>query len=136
MDKMTEDTLEMMARAVEKSSIVLMAMSRKYQSRPDCRLGSFNSITDLKPRRRQRQLQRHSTNQLINSRFSRDVTATMLVYRTMAIKVFWEFHSIIMQNLSDILPVFCTPKWPSHHVSENQEYHFRRKHLCIHLKTT
>ena len=30
--------------------------------------------------------------------------------------------SIIMQNLSDILPLFCTPTWPSHHVSENQEY--------------
>jgi len=27
-----------------------------------------------------------------------------------------------MQNLSDILPLFCTPTWPSHHVSENQEY--------------
>ena len=36
-------------------------------------------------------------------------------------KVFWEFDSIIMQNLSSILPLFCTPTWPSHHVSENQE---------------
>ena len=45
----------------------------------------------------------------------------MLVYRTIAKKVFWEFDSIIMQNLSDILPLFCTPTWPSHHVSENQE---------------
>ncbi|XP_067030823.1 uncharacterized protein [Acropora muricata] len=36
-DKMTGDTLETMARAVEKSSVVLMAMSRKYQSRPNCR---------------------------------------------------------------------------------------------------
>jgi len=59
----------------------------------------------------------------IYSRFSRDVTAAMLVYRTIAKKVFWEFDSIIMQNLSDILPLFCTPTWPSHHVSENQEYH-------------
>ena len=55
------------------------------------------------------------------SRFSRDVTAAMLMYRTIAKKVFWEFDSIIMQNLSDILPSFCTPTWPSHHVSENQE---------------
>ena len=55
------------------------------------------------------------------SRFSRDVTAAMLVYRTIAKKGFWEFDSIIMQNLSDILPLFCTPTWPSHHVSENQE---------------
>ena len=53
--------------------------------------------------------------------FSRDVTAAMLVYRTIAQKFFWEFDSIIMQNLSDILPLFCTPAWPSHHVSENQE---------------
>ena len=27
-----------------------------------------------------------------------------------------------MQNLSNILPLFCTPTWPSHHVSENQEF--------------
>jgi len=33
----------------------------------------------------------------------------------------WEFDSIIMQNLSDILPFFSTPTWPSHLVSENQE---------------
>ena len=55
------------------------------------------------------------------SRFSRDVTVAMLVYRTIAKKVFWEFDSIIMQNLSDILPLFCTPTWPSHHVSEKQK---------------
>ena len=36
-------------------------------------------------------------------------------------KVFWEFDSVIKQNLSDILPLFCTPTWPSHHVIENQE---------------
>ena len=30
---------------------------------------------------------------------------------------------IIMQNLSDILPLFCTPRWPSYHVSENQDCH-------------
>ena len=27
-----------------------------------------------------------------------------------------------MQNLNDILPLFCTPTWPSYHVSEHQEY--------------
>ena len=58
---------------------------------------------------------------IVFSRFSRDFTAAMLVYRTIAKKVFWEFDSIIMQNLSDILLLFCTPTWPSHHVSENQE---------------
>ncbi|XP_044170071.1 uncharacterized protein LOC122954105 [Acropora millepora] len=36
-DKMTGDTLETMARAVEKSSLVLIAMSRRYQSSPNCR---------------------------------------------------------------------------------------------------
>ena len=36
------------------------------------------------------------------SRFSRDVTAAMLVYRTIAKKFSWEFDAIIMQNLSDI----------------------------------
>ena len=41
--------------------------------------------------------------------FAPDVTAAMLVYRTIAKKVFWEFDSIIMQNLSDILLLFCTP---------------------------
>ena len=48
--------------------------------------------------------------------FSRDVTAAMLVYRTITKKIFWEFDSIIMQNLSDILPLFCTPACPSYHV--------------------
>ena len=43
------------------------------------------------------------------------------MYRTKAKKVFWEFDSIIMQNLSDNLPLFCTPTWPCHHVNENQE---------------
>ena len=38
-----------------------------------------------------------------NARFSRDVTAAMLVHRTIAKKVFWDFDYIIMQNLSDIL---------------------------------
>ena len=53
--------------------------------------------------------------------FSCDVTAAILVYGTIAKKVFWEFDSIIMQNLSDILPLFCISTWPSHHVGENQE---------------
>ena len=46
-------------------------------------------------------------------------------------KVFWEFYSIIMQNMSDIFPLFCTPTWPFHHVSENQEYEY----IKIKLKT-
>ena len=50
-----------------------------------------------------------------------DVTAAVLVYRTIAKKVFWEFDSIIMQNLSDILLLFCAPICPPHHVSANQE---------------
>ena len=62
----------------------------------------------------------------LNSRFSRDVTAAMLVYRTIAKKVFWNFDSIIMQNLRDISPLFCTPTWPSHHVRENQEYKWEK----------
>ena len=33
-----------------------------------------------------------------------------------------DFDSIIMQNFSDILPLFCTPTWPPHQASENQEY--------------
>ena len=53
--------------------------------------------------------------------FASDVTAAMLVYRTMVKEVFWEFGSIIMQNLSDILPLFCTPTCPPHHVSATQE---------------
>ena len=53
--------------------------------------------------------------------FAPDVTAAMLVYRTMMTEVFWEFDSIIMQNLCDILPLFCTPTCPPHHVSATQE---------------
>jgi len=41
-------------------------------------------------------------------------------------------NSIIMQNLSDILPLFCAPTWPSHHVSEWNEGRrnrtFRERH--------
>ena len=37
-------------------------------------------------------------------------------------KFFWEFYSIIMQNLSDILPLFCTPTYPSYHLSLTYRY--------------
>ena len=72
-EKMKGDTLETMARAVEKSSVVLIAMSRKYQSSSNCRSGSFISITEFKQRRRQGQLQRHHTNQLINIIFDASI---------------------------------------------------------------
>ena len=65
-DEMKGDTLETMGRAVEKSSIILMAMSRKYQSSPSCRSGAFISIAELNQRRRQQQMHRHDTNQLIH----------------------------------------------------------------------
>ena len=52
--------------------------------------------------------------------FAPDVTATMLVYRTMAKKSFGNLNRFnIMQNLFGILILFCIPTWPSHHVSEN-----------------
>ena len=44
----------------------------------------------------------------------------MLVYRTMRYNAFWEFDSIIMQNLRGHFLLFCTPTWPYHHVDENQ----------------
>ena len=44
---------------------------------------------------------------LPKSWFSCDVTAAMLVNRTIVKKVFAEFDSIIMQSVSDILPLFC-----------------------------
>ena len=53
-----------------------------------------------------------------NGWFSLDVIAAMLVYRTIE-KVFWEFDSIIMQNTSHNLLLFCPPTWPSHHVTAN-----------------
>ena len=61
-DEMKGDMLEAMGRAVENSSLILIAMSRKYQTSSDCRTGSFISITEF----RQLQLQRHDTNQQIN----------------------------------------------------------------------
>ena len=59
-------------------------------------------------------------NMELYSRFSRDVMAAMLVYRTIAKKVFRDFDSIIMQNLRDISPLFYRPTWPSHHVSKTK----------------
>ena len=60
--------------------------------------------------------------------FSPDVTAAMLVHRTIEKKVFWEFDSIIMKNMSHNLLLFCAPTWPSHHVIEN--------HLLVYLLET
>ena len=36
----------------------------------------------------------------------------------------WEFDSIIKQNLSDILLLFCTPTCLPHHLSATQEYDY------------
>ena len=47
------------------------------------------------------------------------------MYRTIAKKICWEFDSIII--LGDVLPLFCSPTWPSHYVSENQEYDWLRQ---------
>ena len=58
-DKMKGGTIETMARAVEKSSIVLIAMSREYQNSNNCRSGLFISIAELKQR------QRPDTNRLV-----------------------------------------------------------------------
>ena len=38
-DKMKGDILEAMGRAVERSSVILMAISRKYQTSSNCRTG-------------------------------------------------------------------------------------------------
>ena len=46
----------------------------------------------------------------------------MLVHRTKAKKVIWEFDSIIMQNMSLNFLLFCVPTWPSYHVIENHLY--------------
>ena len=37
-------------------------------------------------------------------------------------KVFGNFFSIIMQILSDMLPLFCTPTVPSYHVSTTNRF--------------
>lgn len=39
-ERMEGSILETMARAVEKSSLLLLAVSRKYQNSPNCRSGS------------------------------------------------------------------------------------------------
>ena len=48
----------------------------------------------------------------------------MLVQRTIEKKISWEFESIIMQNMSHNLLLFCAPTWPSHHVIGNHLYHY------------
>lgn len=69
---------------------------------------------------------------------------TMLNYRTIAQKVLWEFDYIIIQNLSDILSLFCTTTWPSHrrvqevtswfHTRDRHPYFFKNKTKCLHKK--
>ena len=54
--------------------------------------------------------------------FSPDVIATMLIHRTKEKKVFWEFDSIIMQNMSHYLLLLCTATWLSYQVIENHLY--------------
>ena len=53
----------------------------------------------------------------------------MFVYRTIEKTVFWEFDSIIMQNMSHNLLLFCTQTWPSPHVIENHLLFLMRHHL-------
>ena len=69
-DKMKGGNIKTMAWVVEKSLIVLIAMSQRYESSPNCRSGSFISTTEFKQRRMQRQLQRqlqrHDMNQPIH----------------------------------------------------------------------
>ena len=52
----------------------------------------------------------------------------MLVRRAKEKKVFWEFDSIIMQNMSHNLLLFCAPTWPSYRVIENHS--ITRSTLC------
>ena len=59
-EQMKGSILETMARAIEKSSLILIAMSRKYQNSPNCRSGAFMSITEFKQRLRRRQLRTHT----------------------------------------------------------------------------
>ena len=37
-----------------------------------------------------------------------------------------------MRNLSDTWPLFCAPRWPSYHVSENQELQPHSQGLSSH----
>ena len=46
----------------------------------------------------------------------------MLMYQTIGKIFFRELGSIIIQNLSDILPLLYTQTWQSHKVNENQEF--------------
>ena len=41
------------------------------------------------------------------------------MHRTIEKKVFWEFDSIIMQNMNHNLLLFCATSWLSHQVIEN-----------------
>ena len=59
-EQMKGSILETMARAIEKSSLILIAMSRKYQNSPNCRSGVFMSITEFKQRLRRQQLRTHT----------------------------------------------------------------------------
>ena len=68
--------------------------------------------------------------------FSRDVTAAIVGIQSNSEKSLCEFDPTTKQNLGNILPLFCTPTQPSHHVSENQELYQARiskrflKNLC------
>lgn len=44
-EQMEGSILETMARAVEKSSVLLLAVSRKYQNSPNCRSGMYVTMT-------------------------------------------------------------------------------------------
>ena len=57
---------------------------------------------------------------LFNIWFSPDVTAAMLVHRTIEKKVFRKFDSIMGHNMQ----LFCAPTWPSHHVIDNHVLKF------------
>ena len=46
-DNMSGSTLEAMAEAVEKASVVLICMSQKYKNSPNCRLGQCCGNSNL-----------------------------------------------------------------------------------------
>ena len=50
---------------------------------------------------------------------SADVIAAMLVHKTKEKKSILGFDSIVMQNMSHNLLLFCAPTWPSYYVIEN-----------------
>ena len=56
-----------------------------------------------------REFQHKLLNRTVYFRFSR---AAMFGVQKSSEKSLWEFVSIIMQNLSDILPLLCTRTWP------------------------